>query len=254
MSKGLLILCATQFELAGFLDHAGGLVRRKTPSGLILYSGILDHTPFDCMISGPGVFNTAHGLTVYLEHTRPGLILDTGIAGTFAYSGAGATDIGGDIGIGDIGIATQEQYIHTGVGCNTSEDSPLPFDLIENRSSTRRGIYPADPNLSDIYYKLLTRKFSNPIARGNFITVSSITASPGHARKIYKRFSPVMESMEGAAAFHVAALYDVPMIEIRAASNFVGERAKDKWNFPLACDRIRQVCKIVIKNGFKTIN
>ena len=246
MSKGL-ILCATQFELAGFLDHAGGLVRRKTPSGLTLYSGILDHTPFDCMISGPGVFNTAHGLTVYLEHTRPKFILDTGIAGTFACSGAGAIDIG------DIGIATQEQYIHTGVGCNTLEDSPLPFDLIENRSSTRRGIYPADPNFSDIYYGLLTRKFSNPIARGNFITVSSITASPGHAKKIYKRFSPVMESMEGAAAFHVAALYDVPMIEIRAASNFVGERAKDKWNFPLACDRVSQICKIVIKHGFKII-
>ncbi|MCP3942131.1 MAG: futalosine hydrolase [Desulfobacteraceae bacterium] len=248
MSKGL-ILCATQFEMAGFLDRCTGLVKRKTPSGLTLYSGILNHTPFDCMISGPGVFNTAHGLTVYLEHVRPKLILNTGIAGSF---GSGAGYIGGGVGIGDIGIADQEQYIHTGVGCDTHLDSCLPFDLIENHPLTRRGIYPADPQLLDIYHGVLIREFSDSVARGNFITVSSITASWDHAQKIYKRFSSVMEAMEGAAAFHVAALYQVPIIEIRAASNFVGERDKARWDFSLACDRVRQICEIVVGNGFRT--
>ncbi len=61
-----------------------------------------------------------------------------------------------------------------------------------------------------------------------------------------------MEAMEGAAALHVATLYHVPIIEIRAASNFVGERDKDKWDFPLACDRVRQICDVVIANEFKT--
>jgi len=260
MSKGL-ILCATEVEMARFLDQQPGLVKGKTPSGLILYSGILDEIPFDCMISGPGVFNTAHALTVYLEHTRPTLILDTGIAGAFASFGSGEDDARGaggcgtfsnrPIGIGGISIAAREQYIHIGVGCNTPDESCLPFDLIENQPLTRQGIYPSDPELLDLYHGLFTREFVGPVARGDFITVSSITASPGHAQKIYNRFSPVMETMEGAAALHVAALYDVPIIEIRAASNFVGERDKDKWNFPLACDRVRQICEIVIANGFK---
>ena len=254
MSKGL-ILCATEVEMARFLDQQSGLVKGKTPSGLTLYSGILEDTPFDCMISGPGVFNTAHALTAYLEHTRPTLILDTGIAGAFASFEPFAGDVGGAVGrgpisIGDIGIATQEQYIHIGVGCNTPEASCLPFDLIENQPLTRQGIYPFNPQLLDLYYGLFSREFAGPVARGDFITVSSITASPGHAQKIYNRFSPVMEAMEGAAALHVAALYDVPIIEIRAASNFVGERDKDKWDFPLACDRVRQICGIVIANGF----
>jgi len=242
MSKGL-ILCATRFELARFLDQCTGLVRRKTPPGLTLYSGILDHIPFDCMISGPGVFNTVHGLTVYLEGSRPSLVLDTGIAGVFPCSGLVCSDIG---------IAVQEQYIHTGVGCNTPDFSPLPFDLIENRPLTRQGIYPVDSGLLDIYHGLLTRNVPAAVVRGNFITVSSITASPNQAQKIYNRFSPVMEAMEGAAALHVAGLYDVPIIEIRAASNFVGERNRDKWDFPLACERVRQICELVIKNGFKT--
>ena len=253
MSKGL-ILCATEFERARFLDQQS-LVKEKTPSGLTLYAGILDDIPFDCMISGPGVFNTAHALTVYLEHTRPGLILDTGIAGAFASFGSGKDDVGGvtgsgPIGIGDIGIATREQYIHTVAGCHTPA-AGLPFDLIENQPLTRQGIYPSDSGLLDLYHGIFTRELAGPIARGDFITVSSITASPGHAQKIYTRFFPVMEAMEGAAAFHVAALYDVPLIEIRAASNFVGERDKDKWDFPLACERVRQICEIVIANGFK---
>ena len=244
MSKGL-ILCATQFEMARFLDQQTGLVKGKTRSGLTVYSGIHDQIPFDCLISGPGVFNTAHGLTAYLEQTTPDLILHTGIAGGFASSG---------LGIGDIGIATREQYIHTGVGCDTPDPSCLPFDLIENQPLTRQGIYPVDPDLLDTCYGLLIREFAGPVARGNFITVSSITASPGYAQKIYKDFSPVMEAMEGAAALHVAALYDVPIIEIRAASNFVGERNKDKWNFPLACERVCRICEIVIKNGYTQKN
>lgn len=248
MSKGL-ILCATEFEMARFLDQQP-LVKRKTPSGLTLYSGILDDIPFDCMISGPGVFNTAHALTVYLEHTRPAFILDTGIAGAFASFGFGKDDDGGAIGIGDIGIAAREQYIHTVAGCHTPA-AGLPFDLIENQPMTRQGIYPSDSGLLDLYHGIFTRELAGPIARGDFITVSSITASHHHAQKIYNRFFPVMEAMEGAAAFHVAALYDVPLIEIRAASNFVGERDKDKWDFPLACDRVRQICEIVIANGFK---
>ncbi len=241
MSKGL-ILCATQFEMTRFLERQTGLIKRKTRSGLTLYSGRLNDTPFDCMISGPGVFNTVHGLTVYLEQTRPRLILDTGIAGAFA-----------SLGIGDIGIATREQYIHTGVGCNTPDPSCLPFDLIDNHPLTRRGIYCGDPGLFDIYHELLTRDFpAATIAQGNFITVSSITASLDHAKKIHRQFSCIMEAMEGAAALHVAALYDVPIIEIRAASNFAGERDKAKWDFSLACDRVSQICESVIKNGFKT--
>ncbi len=40
--------------------------------------------------------------------------------------------------------------------------------------------------------------------------------------------------MEGAACSHIAALYDIPVIEIRSASNFVGERDKSKWDIDLA--------------------
>lgn len=235
----VLILCATAFELAGFLDQHPGLLKTKTRSGLTLYSST--QPSFDCLISGPGVFNTAHGLTVYLEQTRPDLILHTGIAGVFAGSG---------LTIGDMALATQEHYLHTGVGAGTLHQDPLPFDLIDHQPLTCQGIYGFDPDLVKSCQGVFTQAFGNEIALGKFITVSSITASLDQAQKIFSAFSPVMEAMEGAAAAHVAALYQVPFIEIRAGSNRVGERNKERWNFSLACSRVTWICQTLIQQKF----
>ncbi len=234
MSK-VLILCATEFEMAGFLDLHPDLHKHRTRSGLVLYSSPL---AFDCLISGPGVLNTSHALTLYLEQTRPDLILHTGIAGVFAGSG---------LGIGDMALATQEHYLHTGVGTGTLQQDPLPFDLIQNQPLTRQGIYAFDPLLVKFYQGIFTQALGDDIALGKFITVSSITASRDQAQKIFSAWSPVMEAMEGAAAAHVAALYQVPLIEIRAGSNWVGERNKETWNFPLACNRVAWICQKIIQ-------
>ena len=56
-----------------------------------------------------------------------------------------------------------------------------------------------------------------------------------------------MEAMEGAAAAHVAALYQVPLIEIRAGSNQVGDRNKAQWDFSLACNRVTWICQTIIQ-------
>ena len=41
----------------------------------------------------------------------------------------------------------------------------------------------------------------------------------------------VIESMEGAALHYVALMERVPFLQIRAVSNYAGERDKRKWNF-----------------------
>jgi futalosine hydrolase len=55
-----------------------------------------------------------------------------------------------------------------------------------------------------------------------------------------------MESMEGAAAAHVAALYQVPMVEIRAASNRVGDRDKTRWDIPAAVQTVADICDTLL--------
>lgn len=210
--------------------------KKMTPTGLIIISGKMHHQIYDLIITGPGVFNAAHALTVYLEHAFPVMILQMGIAGIFKQTGCH---------VGDIAIATQEQYIHTGIQTGNLENDPLPFDLIKDNPLSRKGVYLFEQDRVDHIHEILSRSLANHqinIAQGPFITVSSITSSFEQANQLYLTFSPVMEAMEGAASAHIAALYDIPMIEIRSASNFVGERDKSKWDIDLAVKHLGLAC------------
>jgi futalosine hydrolase len=236
MTTDLLILCATPVEVSHFLNRCPGDSKRKTQTGLTIISGKNYHKTYDLLITGAGVFNAAHALTVYLEQSSPTLILQTGIAGVFKETG---------LTCGDIAIATREQYIHTGIQTHTLENEPLPFDLIAATPLTRKGIYPFDPDRVDHTHEALSQALLHQkitVSKGPFITVSSITASCQQARQVYAAFSPVMEAMEGAACAHIAALYNIPMIEVRSASNFVGERDKTKWDMDRAAASLGRMC------------
>ncbi|MBT3177248.1 MAG: futalosine hydrolase [Desulfobacula sp.] len=239
MNPDLLILAATYFEISHFLALHPGDSKYLTKTGLAIISGKVGPKTYDLLITGPGVFNAAHALTVYLEKSFPSLVLQTGIAGVFKQTGCN---------IGDVAIATQEQYIHTGIQTDSIENDPLPFDLIEQNLKTRKGIYSFDQDQVDHYHDILCRKGQSNkinITKGAFITVSSITSSGKHADRIYSAFSPVMEAMEGAACAHIALLYDIPIIEVRSASNYVGERDKSKWDIDLAAKQLGWVCGCV---------
>ncbi len=239
MKPDLLIACATHHEIAPFLKHYPAKTAYTTRTGVRLFSGHIHSKTYQLVVTGPGVFNTAHALTAFLEQETPGLILQTGIAGAFLQSG---------LGIGDIAVAVQERYVHTGVTQDAVEISPLPFDLIDGQTSTRQGIYPLDNTLTQACYERICQTFQNQrikIAKGDFITVSAITASKDLADRIHREFSPVMEAMEGAASAHVAQIYRVPFIEARAVSNPVGERDKSKWDIKKAAEQIISICTSV---------
>jgi futalosine hydrolase len=49
--------------------------------------------------------------------------------------------------------------------------------------------------------------------------------------KFYKqKFHPVTESMEGAALHYVCLMENIPFIQLRSISNYIGERNKKKWD------------------------
>lgn len=239
----IVILCATELEMGPFLERHLPLSMGQTRSGGKIFAGTLGKKRYTLLISGPGVFNTVHALSVYLEHAVPDLILNTGIAGVFPESG---------LKTGDIGVAAQEHYIHTGVGTGGGWLSPLPFGLISGIPSTGQGIYPMGEDLVTRYYEILKSGVKDSktggvhVSKGNFITVSTLPGSRQEARNRHAGDAPLMEAMEGAAAAHTAFLYKVPFLEVRAGSNEVGERDQSKWNIPLAVDRVSMICEQVL--------
>ena len=235
----LLILCATPHEMSAFLAQYPPNQEQVTRTGVRILSGRIDKTPYSLAFTGVGVFNTASTLTLLLERLTPSVILQTGIAGVFEKSG---------YGLGDIGLADREHYIHTGIADGNTEADPLPFDLIRDQPSTRKGIYHFEHELLLSAYDRLIREFGaspTAICKGPFITVSGITGGSGRADELYSAFTPVMEAMEGAAAAHIAALYRTSFLEVRSASNFVGEREKSKWDIPGAINRMPGICRAV---------
>jgi futalosine hydrolase len=183
------------------------------------------------LVTGPGVVNTAQAMGAVLEHIRPSLIIQCGCAGIFKET-AGT--------VGDVGIAVRETDLHSGIEPAPQDDpvpSPLPFALLETSGGPVSGTYPMDMGLVEKAYEILKKAFENHgprVFKGPFITVSTITATDERAEKLAHSLNPVMESMEGSAAAHVAADHGIPFLEIRSASNIVGKRERNTWDLPQA--------------------
>ena len=232
----IFVLAAVDGELAGLyqkLSHP----KQSIIGNHNIISGTLGDVRVKLMAAGPGIVNTAQALTSMIESHRPQLIVQTGCAGIFRQSG---------LAIGDIGIATEEIDIHTGLesssgSCVTDE---LPFALLQTPKMIKNR-YPMNEKLVNHAFQILqSDKMPTgfKIKKGPFITVSTITTTNNRANVLFKEFTPCMEQMEGAAAAHVAILYNIPFIEIRSASNFVGKRNTNAWNTDLA---FQNVCKSV---------
>lgn len=240
MNPDLLILCATLPEVSRFLDLCPEKSTRTTKTGHQIISGAVGVHSYDLLLTGPGVFNMSYAFTACLNEFVPKTVIVTGIAGVFKQSG---------FGIGDIGIATQEHYLHMGIQAKGNKKDPLPFDLIEQQPLTRQGIYPFDVKIAGDYYKMISTDYSDDdkakIFLGSFLTVSTITSSFEDANLLYSEYDVVMESMEGAACAHIAACCNLPLVQIRSASNFVGERDKTFWDIDTAVNNLGQALALI---------
>lgn len=74
------------------------------------------------------------------------------------------------------------------------------------------------------------------ILMGPCVTSSRVTGVRSEAGEVAQRWAALAESMEGAAAAHVCALYRLPFVEIRGISNLVTDRDRDAWQVERAIE------------------
>jgi futalosine hydrolase len=232
MNSGMIVLAAVEEELSKLIGRIESPVFSIVGGRRIIH-GYIEEKPVRVLITGPGTINAVQSLTAAIENVRPSLIIQTGGAGTFRESG---------LNIGDIGIATEEIDIQLGIesGNDSLPLNELPFSIIKSSHMDIKNRYPFDIKLVNQASDTLVNVFEGKrvqVVKGSFVTVSTITATDSRAKDIYKHYSPCMEGMEGAGAAHLAIHYDIPFLEIRSASNFVGKRDRSSWNLPLAFER-----------------
>ncbi|MBS3759816.1 MAG: futalosine hydrolase [Desulfobacterales bacterium] len=240
-TPSVLILAAVQAEVKGLIRRIRPEVK-STVAGKEYFFGLLDGVAVGLLITGPGLVNAAQSLTAVIWQAPPEFIIQTGWGGAFSGSG---------LEPGDMAIATEEIDAHLGTepidGSRGVDELPFELFSIEGNSYKNRQLL--DDRLVKKAFAIVREAFkdgSSRVFKGPFVTVSTITATDDTADRLYNRFHPCMEQMEGAAAAQVAHVYGIPFLEIRSVSNMVGERDRRKWDTEGASNNLVQsICSII---------
>ncbi|MBI2502012.1 MAG: futalosine hydrolase [Candidatus Latescibacteria bacterium] len=192
---------------------------------------------------GIGAVNTAHALTCALQTLQPALVLQAGVGGAYPTAG---------LGIGDVALASEENYGDLGVrtreGWQSAELIGLPVLQHEEPFFNR---FPLDPEQVARAERILHDgdwEGGRPALRsGPFVTVQECSGLASLGEERAARFAGLCENMEGAAAAHLCRLYQIPFIEVRGISNLVEDRRREAWDLPLACRRAQQAALRLIE-------
>ena len=162
--------------------------------------------------SGIGLLASSVSLMKMFVQETPSLIIQVGIAGCFDKKvPLGKVFAVKDDFAGDIGVMENKVWKDLfDLKLDKANDAPYEKKSLPN------------PWLSK--YNLLKL----PIKKG--VTVNTISTDKNKIDLYSGRYKATLESMEGAALHYMGRDLNIPFIQIRAVSNYVGERNKAKWN------------------------
>ncbi len=173
------------------------------------YNEIKKTHNIDLLITGVGIHGTTYRLTRYLSSNSVDLLLHAGICGSFNqhYPVGSVVQITVDA-FADFGVDEGTTFVHASKIFN----EPLFYENYKNIST------------------------NIPQAKG--VTVNSVTANCKKKNRLVSLFKPDVETMENAAVLFVCQQMFLPVITLRAVSNYVGDRDKGSWNIPLAIENL----------------
>lgn len=185
------------------------------------WTGTLAGTPVILVAGGMGKTNASQALAALLETHPVRGVIGFGVGG--AYPGSGL-DVGG------VAVATVEIYGDEGVegpeGWVSTEAIGIP--LVETAGGARFNELRLDEERVDAAERALSAAGVGFVS-GPFVTVSACSGTLARGEALRARHDAICESMEGAACAHVAALYEVPFLEVRGISNLVEDRDLNRW-------------------------
>ena len=205
------------------------LLVAATPAEVNCLTGMpgMDLTP---IVTGIGSVATAWALTKQLSS---GLVIDLAI--NIGIAGSYCDEIKtGDVVLpvsdcfADAGIETKSGYL-TLAEAGLQDPDAFPFTSGRIVSENRFISHAAG----------VLRTF-------NAVTVNTATGSENSIKRIIRKYNPDIETMEGAAFFYICRRENIPFLAVRAISNKVEPRVRDRWNVPLALENLSVKLKEVL--------
>lgn len=174
-------------------------------------NGSVHRHEVEVLITGVGSTAAAYALTRQLMLRTPELVVQAGIGGSF------------DERLAPGSLAFIDEEVFADLGVNDADEFHDLFDLglaaSDKKPFTERML--VNPYIDN------WQRFGLPFVRG--ATINCISSTVEEAERIKKKYHPIIESMEGAAMHYACLMEEIPFIQLRAISNFVGERDKSKW-------------------------
>ncbi len=189
---------------------------------------IKERKDIQLLITGVGITAATYALSAFLRNKRPGQVVQAGIGGSFSedYPPGSLALIGEEV-IADLGAIENGKITNVfDMGLADHNQHPYVNGMLVN---PQRGM----------------RNFNLNFVRG--ATINCVSSTPQQVAMIREKYNPVIESMEGAALHYVCLMEDVPFLQLRAVSNFTGERNKANWKIREAIENLNNKLKEIIQ-------
>lgn len=185
----------------------------------------------DVLITGIGMVATAYHLGRYFGQNIPDLAINAGIAGAYDPSiGLGSVLNIVEDGVDDFGASEREGF-KTVFDLGLADPDLLPY-------SNGKLL-----NIEQLPLSLTSASTYRNLIRKSGLTTNTIKEKLADGDDFIKMSEVGVESMEGAAFFYACISAHVPAIQLRAVSNYVGERDKSKWAISLAINNLNLTLK-----------
>ena len=206
-----LVVSATVLEIKPFIQHC------RTTNKLDYIDLQLDF-----LVTGVGSINTTYALMKHLQVKKPDIVIMAGIAGAFDRS----------LSLGDVVVVKQESLADLGVHEKDGYKDVFDLKLLAANEFPFKQKKLVNP------FTVLMERTKLPLVGS--ITVNQITSAKKTAELYQTKYKAKIENMEGAALHLVCMKENIPFVQIRSISNYVGERNKQKWKLKEAVQNLNK--------------
>lgn len=196
----ILLAAATAFEIQPFIQSEKNV---------------------DVLITGVGIPSALYHLQKRIHQMDYDMVIQAGIAGAFDEN----------IALGKVVAVQQDTFGDIGI------EEKGDFTPISESGFMDANEYPYT-NGWLVNNNELIQAISLQLV--NAVTINKVTDSLLQKHQLQQSFLPQIETMEGAVLHYVCLQENVPFIQLRSISNYVGERDKNKWKMKEAIANLNE--------------
>lgn len=180
------------------------------------------------LVTGIGSTAAAYSLTRYILQNQPTLIIQAGIAGSFRT----------DLNLGTVAFVKEEVFADLGALENEELIDIFDLGLAADNDPPFHNRWLVNPELDR------WQRFGLSFIKS--ATVNRVSSDMTEVERIKNKYDPDIESMEGAALHYVCLQQNIPFIQLRAISNYCGERNKKNWKMKEAIINLNDELKRIV--------